>query len=117
MPRAIAPLVTTTISSPAAWRAATWAQTRARTSARRSPESSATMLDPSLTTYRAMRRGLSRIELEHDAADLDIVTGLEPGRLQRADDAHPVQAVLDVRERLVVLEVVAGGRPPPRRPP
>jgi hypothetical protein len=50
MPRAIAPLVTTTISSPAACRAATWSHTRARTSARRSPESWATMLDPSLTT-------------------------------------------------------------------
>ena len=33
MPRAIAPEVTTTTSSPAAWRAATWSQTRASTSA------------------------------------------------------------------------------------
>src|SRR5215218_9980282 len=51
---------------------------------------------------------LSGIELEDDTADLDVVAGLEAGGLQRADDAHPVQAVLDVGERLVVLEVVAG---------
>ncbi len=53
-PRAIAPLVTTTTSSPAAWRAATSSQTAPSTSARSSPESSATMLDPSLMTVRAM---------------------------------------------------------------
>ena len=50
MPRAIAPLVTSTTSWPAAWRAAASAQMRSITSARSSPESSATMLEPSLMT-------------------------------------------------------------------
>ena len=50
MPRAIAPLVTSTTSWPAAWRAAASAQMRSMTSERSSPESSATMLDPSLMT-------------------------------------------------------------------
>src|SRR4051794_41273625 len=48
------------------------------------------------------------VELEHDARDLDVVAGGEPGSLERADDAEAVQAALDVRERLLVLEVVAG---------
>jgi hypothetical protein len=50
----------------------------------------------------------ARIQLEHDARDLDVVAGFESLGLERADDAHPLQAVLDVGQRLVVLEVVAG---------
>src|ERR1700704_4744512 len=50
IPRAIAPLVTITTASPAVWCAATVAHTRSRTSRRNSPDSSATMLDPSLST-------------------------------------------------------------------
>ena len=50
----------------------------------------------------------ARVELEDDAADLDVVTRLEAGRLERVDHAHAAQAVLDVRQRLLVLEVVAG---------
>src|ERR671928_94463 len=111
IPRAIAPLSTTTPSPPAAWRRATSSQTRASTLARSMPVSSATMLEPSLMTKRAIAPGLSRMQLEHDAPDLDVVARLEPGRLERAHDAHPVQAPLDVRQRLLVVEVVAGEQP------
>src|SRR3954465_1051497 len=112
MPRAIAPEVTMTMSTPSRCSAATSSQTRAITASRSSPESSVITEEPSLTTAAGISsRSLERsagIELEDDAADLDVVTGLEPGPLQRGDHAHPPQAVLDMRERLVVLEVVAG---------
>src|ERR671911_1979141 len=112
MPRAIAPLVTTTTSTPSRCSAATSSQIRATTDRRSSPESSATTEEPSLTTATGMRSGsLGRIELEHHAAELDVVTGLEPVRLQRRDHAHAPEPVLDVRERLVVLEVVARDQP------
>ena len=52
MPRAMAPEVTTTVSSPDSCRAATWSQSAPSTSACTSPRSSATMLEPSLTTKR-----------------------------------------------------------------
>src|SRR4051794_3533946 len=48
------------------------------------------------------------VELEDDPRDLDVVAGLESFSLERGDDAHPAQPVLDVGERLVVLEVVTG---------
>src|SRR6478736_6589406 len=48
------------------------------------------------------------VKLEHDAGDLDVVAGGEARALERADHAQPVQAPLDVGERLLVLEVVAG---------
>src|SRR3954449_11498126 len=54
---------------------------------------------------------LRGIELEDDAADLDVVPRLEALRLQRPDDAHAVQPALDVRERVEVLHVVAGDEP------
>ena len=54
MPRAMAPEVTTTTSSPASCRADTASLTEASTSARTSPESSATMLEPSFTTRVAI---------------------------------------------------------------
>src|SRR4051794_15471893 len=54
-PRTIAPLVTTTTPSPAAWRSATTSQMWARTSARSAPLSSAVTFDPSLMTTRATR--------------------------------------------------------------
>src|SRR5881227_3955777 len=102
IPRAIAPLVTITTASPPAWRAATVAQTRSRTSRRTSPDASATMLEPSLSTQvdisrlslgatRAARprRGClerrARVELEHRAGDLHVVAGLEARVLERAD--------------------------------
>ena len=53
----------------------------------------------------------ARVELEHDPAELDVVAGLEPARLERRDHAHAAQPVLDERERLVVLHVVAGDQP------
>src|SRR3954451_14763398 len=107
IPRTIAPLVTTTTASPAARRSATTSQMCSRTSARSAPASSAVMLEPSLMTTRAMCRASLR-QLEHAAGDLDGVAGLEAERLELADDAHPVQLFFDVRERLLVLEVVAG---------
>src|SRR3954454_4158792 len=114
-PRAMAPLDTSTTSSPAARRAATSAQMPARTSPRTEPSSLATIPEPSLMTWRAMRArsldGLARIELEDDPGDLDVVARLEALGLQRADDAHAVQARLDVHERLLVLEVVARDEP------
>src|SRR3954449_8346472 len=51
---------------------------------------------------------LRGIQLEHDAADLYVISRLEALRLQRADDPHAVQAALDVGERVEVLHVVAG---------
>ena len=48
------------------------------------------------------------IELEDDPADLDVVAGLETGRLERIDHAERAQALLDVAKRLLVVEVVAG---------
>ena len=44
-------------------------------------------------------------------ADLDVVARLEPGRLERPDHADRAQALLDVAQRLLVLEVVAGDQP------
>src|SRR3954468_3368754 len=108
MPRAMAPLVTTTISLPASWKSATAPQIRSRTSSRSTPRSSATMLDPSLTTARAMAgERLSGVQLEDDARDLDVVPRLEAGGLQRPHHAHAPQAALDVDQRVLVVEVVA----------
>src|SRR4051794_34045018 len=109
IPRAIAPLVTTTTSTLSRCSAATSSTIRAITDRRNSPDSSATIDEPSLTTATGMTsRTLGGVELEHHAAELDVVTRFEPLRLERGDHAHPAQAVLHVRERLVVLEVVAG---------
>ena len=98
MPRAIAPLVTTTTSLPARVAVGDHVADRGRArprAARRS--SSATMLEPSLTTTRAMApRRLRGIQLEHDAGDLDVVARLEARGLERPDHAHAPQAPLDV---------------------
>src|SRR5690242_16031225 len=104
MPRAIAPDVTTTTSTPDRCSAATSSQIRATTDRRSAPSSSATIDDPSLTTATGTS---GRIELEDGAADLDVVARLEPGALERRDHAHAVQAALDVRLGLLVLEVPA----------
>src|SRR5215212_9322822 len=56
---------------------------------------------------RTLERGAG-IELEDDPRDLYVVAGLESLLLERGDHAHPPQPVLDVGERLVVLEVVTG---------
>src|SRR4051812_33872013 len=113
MPTAIAPLVTTTTSTPARRSAATCSQTRSSTSSRGAPESSATIEEPSLmTTRRKTARSLrTRMELEHDAADLHVVARLEPGLLERADHPDALERPLHVRERLVVLQVVARDQP------
>ena len=54
MPRAIAPEVTTTTSTPLACNAATSSQIRATTDRRSAPVSSATIEEPSLTTATGM---------------------------------------------------------------
>src|SRR5689334_24136020 len=110
MPRAIAPEVTTTTSTPVACSAATSSQMRATTDSRSAPLSSATIDDPSLTTATG-KRSARGVELEHGAEDLDVVAGLEARALERADHAHPVQPALDVRLRLLVLEVPAHEQP------
>src|SRR3954471_15849184 len=108
IPRAIAPDVTTTTSTPERCSAATSSQTRATTASRSAPESSATTDDPSFTTATGTAWSLerrARVELEDDAADLDVVAGLESCSLQRVDHAHALQAALDVGLRLLVLHV------------
>src|SRR3954452_11705725 len=119
-PRAIAPEVTTTTSTPERCSAATSSAMRATTESRRSPLSCATIDEPSLTTATGMaRRTLERragIQLEDHAADLDVVAGLESLRLERRDDAHAPQPVLDVGQRLLVLEVVPGDQALDRLP-
>src|SRR3954453_21310430 len=102
MPPATAPEGTTPPSAPPGGRAATSSQIRATTDSRSAPESSATIDDPSLTTATGTLGG---VQLEDDAADLDVVPGLDPRPLERADHAHPPQPRLDERLRLLVLEV------------
>src|SRR5437588_90310 len=114
MPRAIAPLVTITTSSPAPRRPAAASHTRPSTSARGSPVSSATMLEPSLTTTRRMAaevRRLLRIELERDAADLELVARLEALDGQLAQHTEPREPRFDVQHRVLVVDVEALEQP------
>src|SRR4051794_32648186 len=74
------------------------------------------MLDPSLMTVALTARTLSAerragMELEHRPGDLHVVAGLEARGLQLADHADRAQALLDVGERLVVVDVVASEEP------
>src|SRR4029453_8966397 len=117
MPRAIAPLVTSTTSSPAWCTPAAGRHTERSTAVRSSPASSATMLEPSFTTVAPMRpqprqppaRPLSGrragIQLERDARDLHLVAGLEALALQGIDQPQPAQAALQIAERVLVVEV------------
>src|SRR5271170_131653 len=118
MPRAIAPLVTTITSPPSPCRRASRSHTRASSCMRSSPSPSATTLEPSLTTNRLIMRNrlfgwgappgaLARVELERDAGDQHLVARLEAVRLELLDHADRAQAVLDVRERVLVVEVEA----------
>src|SRR3954469_13197559 len=100
MPRAIAPEVTTTTSTPLACSAATSSQIRATTERRSAPLSSATIEEPSLTPATGT---LGRIQLEHGAADLDVVARLEARALQCGDHAHAMEPALDVGLGLLVL--------------
>src|SRR4051794_37920896 len=120
IPRAIAPEVTSTTSRPAACRSAAWSTTCETTSARTSPRSSATMLEPSLMTVGAAivprRRMLGAerragVELEHRAGDLDVIARLEARSLEPLDHAECAQPLLDVGERIRVVDVVAGEEP------
>ena len=79
IPRAIAPLVTTTTSSPAAWRAASSAHTAASTSVRGEPSSWATIEEPSLTTVRAMARA-SNLPFPVELRGLEPLTFALPAR-------------------------------------
>src|SRR3954470_23401448 len=59
--------------------------------------------------YATGRPGpLLRIEFEDDPGDLDIVSWLKATVVQRVDDAHLAQTVLDVRQRVLVFEVMPG---------
>ena len=49
--------------------------------------------------------------------DLDVVARLEARGLERADHAHAPQAPLDVDQRVLVVEVVAGDQPVDRARP
>src|ERR1700722_12132204 len=80
---------------------------RCSTSVRTVPSSSATTLDPSLITTELIWRSRLRIKLEDDARDLDIIAGLEAGRLERTDHTEPTQAALEVLQGVLVVEVVA----------
>src|SRR5947209_18060192 len=51
------------------------------------------------------------VQLERDARDLDIVSGLKPLRLERGDDADPAQPALQVSERVLVVQVVPRDQP------
>src|SRR4051794_26283138 len=118
MPIAIAPEVTSTTCRPALRRSATCSQTQAKTSRRTAPSSSATIAEPSFATttpigpegYSALERHAG-IELEHDPRDLDVIPGLEAVRLEGADDAKGAQPLLDVAQRLLVLDVVPLDQP------
>src|SRR5207244_2311098 len=106
MPMAIAPEVTSTGEWPAVRSAATCLQISASTGARTSPRSSATSVEPSFTTQvdiwaRLLRLGHARVERERHLTDLDLVAGLEPFRLELADDPQRAKALLDVLERIV----------------
>src|SRR4051794_12205465 len=118
MPIAIAPEVTITT-----WRSrlrcsATCLQIDASTSRRTAPSSSATIADPSFATttpmegegYSALERHTG-VQLEDDAAYLHVVARLEALRLERADHSEQAQALLDVAERLFVVDVVALDQP------
>src|SRR3954451_19388641 len=125
IPNAIAPLVTTTNSSPAAGAAASWSAVPASTSMRSSPSLPATTLEPSFTTMRLMpgslfgaplgpapaiarsAPALRGVELERHAADLDLVSGLEARFLQGSDHADAPQPALEVVHCVLVLGVVA----------
>src|SRR5437588_6297430 len=114
MPRAIAPEVTSTTESPSRCRTATCSETEASTSSRTSPRWSATMLDPSFTTVVLISAKVMcaadgsakrsrRVELEDHSADLHVVARGEARSLERDDHPDCPEAVLDVRQRLLVL--------------
>src|SRR5689334_22610168 len=85
---------------------------RSSTSARSTPRSSATMLEPSLTTARPMApERLTGVQFEHDARNLHVVARFEPRRLERTDHAHAPQPALDVQQGVLVVQVVAGDQP------
>ena len=88
---------------------------RATTDSRSSPLSSATIDDPSLTTATGMAsRSLGGAPGRARTRSPPISTsspGSNPSLLERGDHAHAPQPVLDVRERLLVLEVVARDQP------
>src|SRR3954447_4711856 len=93
-----------TTFAPPACSSATWEQTRSSTSLRSAPSSPATIDEPSLAT--TVMAPSSRVQLEFEIADDHLVAGLEPGPLERGDHADLTQPVLQVVERLLVLEVV-----------
>ena len=104
MPRAIAPDVTTTTSTPDACSAATSSQIRADD---RQPQRAGVLGDDRRPELDDRDRHVRRVQLEDRVADLDVVARREARALQRGDHAHALQPPLDVRLRLLVLEVPA----------
>src|SRR5687767_11722071 len=86
MPRAIAPEVTTTTSSPARWRSATASHSASSSSVRSSPASSATTLEPSFTTTVAT--GLALRPVGQLPSVVLALEPEEPGRLDAVGVDH-----------------------------
>src|SRR6476659_7985887 len=66
---------------------------------------------PAAAAWRTQGRALRGIQLELDAADLDVVARREAGLLERVDHADALEPALEVGHRLLVLDVVAQHEP------
>src|SRR5215218_8155593 len=114
IPRAIAPEVTTTTSTPARCSVATSSQTRATTDSRSSPDCWATTEDPSLTTAMGMRRvSLRRGKMRSVELDL-LVIGSGPSGQKAAIQAAKLGkrvAVAERRDRLGGVSIHTGTIP------
>ena len=118
MPRAIAPLVTTTTSTPVRCSAATSSQIRATTDRRSSPESSATIDEPSLTTamgmtFESLSKGPARTPRRRSRRRRPVRT-----RVPRAPRSRPSGAAAARRGPAPPRSRGRGGRSagrPPRR--
>ena len=128
IPRAIAPLVTTTTSSPAPWRAATSSQiersdvgaqaagvvgddARSELDDDRVPWPEPSDVARSVAGHRRPAVGRRRERPGSSSNTTPAIStsspGSKPALLELADHAHAAQRLLDVRQRLLVLEVVA----------
>ena len=113
MPRAIAPEVTTTTSTPrAVQRGDLLADARDDGRARSSPVSSATIDGSELDDGDGHAPRQPRTSAGSSSKTTPPISTSSPGSKPSAssarDHAHPPQPVLDVGQRLLVLEVVAG---------
>src|SRR3981081_4692758 len=110
IPRAIAPLVTRSASSPRPCSSAAASHTRASASSRSSPSESATTDEPSLITTRFIvqsLRGHTRIQLEDDSGDAHLIARDKPLSLECVKHPDATQAFLHIGEGVLVVDVVA----------